>query len=85
MVCGPGKWGDRLVPDKPLGAADFELCCAHHDCGYAQPGNRSRKAIDREFLLCMLKTAKQGKHPRLGAIMARVYYRVVRMGGWMSW
>ena len=85
MVCGPGKWGDRIVPDEPLGAADFTICCAYHDYGYAEPGQRSRKEIDREFRKCMLKSAMTGERPRLAAILARIYYRAVRLGGWFGW
>lgn len=85
MVCGPGKWGDRIVPDKPLGAADFTVCCAHHDYGYAQPHDRSRKQVDQAFRRCMMKAAQQTQRPWLAALMARLYYRAVRLGGWLAW
>ena len=86
MPCGPGKLGDKLVPDSPLGL-ELSKCCVAHDMAYKDPGPRARFDCDLEFLYCMLGQAR--KHAGLKeAVFVRIairYYGAVRMLGWIAW
>jgi hypothetical protein len=70
MTCGPGKLGDKLVPDSPLG---FRLhkCCEKHDKLYAKPEGRTRAMCDLAFYSCVTNATRQpdvvATHPALGS------------------
>lgn len=86
MACGP-QWLDRFIPDSPLGF-QIRACCKLHDLDYGNAGERTRREIDIAFLLCMLAKAREGRSwlDRRGRYMlARLYFRAVRVFGWISW
>ena len=86
MACGPGRIGDWLVPDWAYGL-DMRRCCQGHDGGYENPGRLSRKAIDKMFLVCLLKkiAIHEPKYRRTLVTVAYTYYWAVRVGGWVAW
>jgi hypothetical protein len=86
MACGPGKWGDKLVPDSPLGVELGNACEGHDEC-YGAPGDRNRYDCDTLFYFAMLSVCQEhapGKRRR-GYRMARRYYHGVRWFGWPAW
>jgi RHS repeat-associated protein len=55
LDCGPGKFGDFIIPDKP-GGYDFSDCCRRHDDCYSGKHNQCTKTkehCDEEFYQCM--------------------------------
>lgn len=53
--CGPGKFGDSLVPDSALGESLF-LSCQIHDWMWADCKDKyDKKVTDRIFLLNMVE------------------------------
>ena len=80
--CGPGKVGDRLVPD-----FIFEDACSIHDAGYADPGDRTKAEIDWEFKRNMVASArKRGFVKRvLWTPMIWLYWANVRFLGRKAW
>jgi hypothetical protein len=40
--CGPGKWGDKLIPDAILGLS-LTPCCYCHDCSYSEADTADKK------------------------------------------
>lgn len=86
MSCGP-NWLDWLIPDSPFGF-DVKACCDGHDLSYGHPRDRPRKEIDMLFMVCMYEQARKGSTfwTRRGRyLLSRVYYRAVRLLGWVSW
>ena len=86
MSCGPGKLGDWMVPDSPLGVL-LGSCCTEHDLAYASPGKRTRRSIDRAFYVCC-RDQVRAHAPRWRLTMraiALVYWLAVRVFGGMAW
>jgi len=86
MSCGPGTWGDLLIPDKIFGV-DVTRCCTAHDEFYANPRGRSRKDGDRAFLNCLRQRVRVIRPANPGRATARawVYYAGVRLFGGVAW
>jgi hypothetical protein len=86
MPCGPGKLGDRLVPDAPLGL-ELHTCCAAHDRAYENPGLRSRADCDFEFFDDMIDVVREhaGLKRTLFTRIVIWYFTGVRMFGWFAW
>ncbi|MDX2197927.1 MAG: hypothetical protein SF069_03030 [Phycisphaerae bacterium] len=83
MACGAGKWGDWLVPDRPLGL-DLHDTCELHDALYVAPGGRSRWTCDVLWLRAMLSTVRKyhwRKWPHFYAIVLS-YFLAVRWRGY---
>jgi hypothetical protein len=54
LACGPGQWGDLIIPDAPDGY-DFTICCQRHDDCYGSQCHKSKKQCDDEFYECMAR------------------------------
>ena len=84
MGCGPGKWGDRAVPDSILGL-DIKPACSIHDVCYAEGRTDEDKVIaDILFLMNMLSIVHTKSWPVLRQIrshQALTYYLVVEEYG----
>jgi len=83
--CGPGGFGDRLVPDT-IWFLSVKPACQNHDWGYRfSPGNseEDRFRHDRIFLNNMLRivNAKGGWLTKLRRRRAKIYYDLVRWKG----
>ena len=85
--CGPGGWGDFVVPDKILGVS-VKQCCEIHDWYYRfywQDTEEARERADRIFLNNMNRVIRaKSKSPRmrkLRFLMAAGYYKAVRLFG----
>lgn len=86
MSCGPGKFGNWIVPDSPLGLK-LGQCCKFHDSLYQDPMSFTRRECDQKFLECMQKRVRQYPWVRRAFYFAVVwsYYLSVRAGGWRAW
>lgn len=83
--CGPGKKGDRLVPDTVWGLS-IRPACAIHDFDYGMGRKVSdRKSADLRFLANMLKIVETESRFTPLRIMRRyrimTYYSAVAEGG----
>jgi hypothetical protein len=86
--CGPGDFGDYLVPDKILGV-DVTEACRIHDFQYGLfsqvSSEEDRARADRIFLNNMLRIVRhhsKGKwRLRARQVIAYVYYKSVRKFG----
>lgn len=75
MTCGPGKFGDKVVPD-----LWFEEACRVHDRDYADPTAGPKEVCDWRFLQNMLEAAAKVRTwagRRLARRFAKLYYRMV--------
>ena len=77
MPCGPGRIGDWLVPDHPLGAPFTEVCRLH-DRAYGDPKGLARADIDWLFYQELLEKAGTRRAWR---VLAWVYWKAVRLLG----
>ncbi|MFP4629420.1 MAG: hypothetical protein ACLFMQ_01720 [Desulfohalobiaceae bacterium] len=79
--CGPGKWGDYLVPDSFMGLSIWACCRVHDFCYYIQ----HPKAMSDVFFLAnmiLLIHHKSGKLLRLPRmLLACKYFLAVYFGG----
>jgi len=78
--CGPGKFGDALVPDEICGV-DIGICCRRHDESYVNPRGKTKKEIDGLLLDCMLRRIyrhAKDKDKARAAVIAEIYYRACR-------
>lgn len=85
-ACGPGKFGGRIVPDRPFGL-DLHPCCRFHDWLYEKPFYPDRRLCDIDFLWAMNLTVRdypRWRRPAYYAI-ARAYYAAVRAFGGLAW
>ena len=85
MSCGPGRLGDRLVPDGP-----WARVCEAHDEAYARGGTRAdRRRADLRMLAGMVQTIAEHDHRAPTALLllawAAAYYVAVRAFGWIRW
>jgi hypothetical protein len=82
--CGPGEFGDKLVPDKILGLS-IQICCAIHDYSYRIGRTEEEKTnADIELFANGFRIIKQGSNkltmlPR--AIILTAYFLAVVYGG----
>jgi hypothetical protein len=82
--CGPGEFGDKLVPDSILGLS-LQICCAIHDYSYSIGETKEEKTnADIELFANGFRIIKQGSNkltmlPR--AIILTVYFLAVVYGG----
>lgn len=93
--CGPGgtryRWLnwllDCLVPDNPFWVVKFSLCCFLHDKGYENPKGRTRREIDLEYLVCLLKQSDGFQLSRRypARVLAGIYYTRVMLYGGRAW
>lgn len=85
MTCGPGTFGNWLVPDR-IGPVDISAACADHDRLYASHGT-SRKFADAEFYYDMLAAGKHlvGSVGRSYRRRAWIYWFAVRLFGKLAW
>ena len=84
---GCGIWPLQTGPADPM-----YPCCVQHDDAYlghdAGTEIRSRAEVDRAFLdCCLARAAKETDPVRRAALesQARLYYRIVRLLGWIFW
>ena len=80
--CGPGKWGDLLVPDEPFGIP-FTSACHIHDWewGYEDASRESNIWFLSNMLTIIEKEVEDGGR-RLGADqVAWAYYCAVEHAG----
>ncbi len=86
--CGPGPkggWGDRLVPDAPLGY-DFKKCCDDHDdCYKGDYGCKPRAECDEKFCNCLLDVCSSVKPENRSSCgkLSSGYCGAVKGFGWM--
>lgn len=79
--CGPGNgFAEMIIPDHPLGQADFNPACKYHDEGYATPG-KPKEETDREFFFLMLDACKKSSDSEACYYLATVYYDAVSKFG----
>ena len=83
--CGPGKYGDYLVPDKVWGLS-IHPCCVIHDWQYATGKTmEDKKEADQNFLDNMLflvnRDSKSTILRWLRSYRVMSYYRAVADGG----
>jgi hypothetical protein len=90
--CGPGGFGDKLVPDTLYGLSVFHACRIHDwYYGPEMPGSFDCKAeADRVFLNNMVRIVKAKTRIKillkLRLIRARTYYQAVKhFGGDAFW
>ena len=88
--CGPGRIGDKLIPDSLLGASIKEACRIHDYMYHVGATVEDKKEADRVFLNNMLRIIFAGakffalRYPRI--FMAYVFYRMVKeFGGPAFW
>jgi len=87
--CGPGQFGDRLVPDT-LWRLSVRRCCQIHDIFYSLGRTMDdKKQADREFLFNMLviveRESKSSVLRWLRSYRAMSYYRAVADAGGKSY
>jgi hypothetical protein len=95
--CGPGGWGDLLVPDKILGM-DVKIACQIHDYYYRHwpdPSEDARYMADRIFKFNMLRILANNYIDKplnkfsllffLRRRLIRRYYLAVRNYGGPAW
>ncbi len=81
--CGPGWFGDYLVPDTVWGGLSIERACRIHDWDYAQKFDkeladvRFKENMERIIIAC----TKWNWLKRLRLHQANVYYKVVSYVG----
>ena len=83
--CGPGYWGDFLVPDR-IWWLSIERACRIHDWMYALGETREDKIeADLYFLFNMLELIRAGTRSRILRYLrdrtAFTYYQAVSYGG----
>lgn len=79
--CGPGNgFAEMVIPNHPLGQADFNAACKYHDEGYAKPG-KPKDETDREFFFLMLEACKLSSDSEACYYLATVYYDAVSKYG----
>ena len=83
--CGPGKLGDKLIPDT-VWFLSIKPACAIHDFEYSiMIDEQDRERADHNFLFNMLRLVeRQTKFIILRMLRRRralKYYEVVRIGG----
>jgi hypothetical protein len=82
--CGPGGWGDWLVPDTIYGLSVIEACRIHdwYYRFYWQDTEGARERADKILLNNMIRIIEAGTGNRwllrLRLHRARLYYRMVR-------
>ncbi len=91
--CGPGGWGDFLVPDNldwpvPGGMSIFKSCRIHDYCYAIGKTLADKEAADRIFLNNMLRQIDNVGYANFGYIIrwrrrkrAWVYYKAVKRFG----
>lgn len=88
--CGPGGWGDLLVPDRMYGL-NVNPCCRIHDWMYSFGATLADKELsDRAFLNNMVRFIRGNTKwrwvARLRMRRARTYYHAVKtLGGPAFW
>jgi RHS repeat-associated protein len=87
LACGPGNWGDAIIPDQPYGY-NFDPACSSHDGCYGTCG-KSKRECDKGFYRRMRSECNQrGWYNPLRYhcnVIARIYYRAVQFGGIVSY
>ena len=85
MTCGPGTFGDWLVPDQ-IGPVDVSKACADHDRTYADH-KYSRRTADAVFYAALLVAGRDlaGSVGRSYRRRTWIYWFAVRVFGGLAW
>lgn len=85
MTCGPGTFGDWLVPDR-IGPVDVSAACAEHDRLYASH-ETTRKVADARFYRDLLAAGSDlvGSVGRSYRRRVWIYWVAVRVFGGLAW
>jgi len=83
--CGPGKWGDMLIPDTVYGLS-MKPACFCHDCSYSEADNLDKKyAADLQLFKNGEKIIKLKSHNKfmiwLRMLRYTKYYVAVDLAG----
>lgn len=85
MTCGPGTFGDWLVPDR-IGPVTVTDACTAHDKAYESHAT-SRKVADAQFHRDLLVAGSDlvGSVGRSFRRWAWIYWAAVRLFGKLAW